>query len=460
VLKQTNDVPIIGHCRKKGNGDGVYGDIAVIQYNQKNGATCFYQALGNLPAKVTAPSEGNGPGKFPWFNPKVTADIQCVRCHDNGPFVRSPYLAQLRNEAKNRLPGTNPGNGRWDRRFSWNLTLPYTFVGNDFQSWKVHAVSVTGPGADCASCHRLGLSSIGGRYEVATGTAQVFGLEATAKEQAHKNHPHSGASPIWMQPGQILYDADVEDEAKAVAACANAIAKHANDSSAPPPPAGCQSVQYGQGNTCRGGSVRSVLNTATRSIPGSDAAAAAAAGPPKLAAATPEVRNVLDFSDSENRGISGGRFENFAFNLLSQSERRISVRYGDQRQSNVVATFDYADCTRGQESLLEKPLGGLAAGDPVWVESVDIEMVPHPQPEMKWAGGVCYGYREPGGGWHWNLTTAPLTYDPATKLVRARISVQRGPMDALKIVFDYSVPRQFVQTVTVTTRPITTTPGQ
>jgi len=66
VLKETNDVAIVGHCRKKGNADHEYGDIAVIQYNKKNGAICFYQALqgrspstGPLPAKISAPIKGN-----------------------------------------------------------------------------------------------------------------------------------------------------------------------------------------------------------------------------------------------------------------------------------------------------------------------------------------------------------------------------------------------------------------
>jgi hypothetical protein len=268
VLKQTNDVSIVGHCRKKGQATGEYGDIAVIQYNQKNGATCFYQALGRLSGKVTAPSEGNGQGKFPWMDPVDTANIQCVRCHDNGPFVRSPYLAQLRNEPKNRLPGTNPGTGPWDLRFSWNKTIPYSFVGNSFQSWKVHSVLVTGAGGACLGCHRLGLSSVNGAY-LSSGTAQVFGPEATAATQVHKN-PHSADSPLWMTPGQISYDATNETNAQGVAACAAAIAKRGNDPSAPLPPSGCQWVQYGDGNTCRGGAIRGVLNGATQSTPTSD----------------------------------------------------------------------------------------------------------------------------------------------------------------------------------------------
>jgi hypothetical protein len=56
VLTRTADAFVVAHCRKKGNGPSVYGDIAVIQYNRKNGATCFYQALGTLPGHVKAPS--------------------------------------------------------------------------------------------------------------------------------------------------------------------------------------------------------------------------------------------------------------------------------------------------------------------------------------------------------------------------------------------------------------------
>ena len=266
VLKQTNDVEIVGHCRKKGLGAGQYGDIAVIQYNQKNGATCFYQALGTLSANVTAPSEGNGPGKFPWLNPKDTAAIRCVRCHDNGPFIRSEYLAQLRNETKNRLPGTNSGSGHWDQRFSWNQTIPYGFVGNDFQSWKVYSVSVMGTGSACLGCHRLGLSSIGGSYLPGEGTAQHFGPFATAMTQPSKN-PHSANSPIWMTPGAITYNATNETNAKAVAACAQAIVAKGNDPNAPNPPSGCQWMQYGQGNTCRNGPIEGTVNGPTQSDP-------------------------------------------------------------------------------------------------------------------------------------------------------------------------------------------------
>ena len=46
VLPGSNDRAFaVAHCRKQGLGSGQYGDIAVIQHNKDNGATCFYQAL-------------------------------------------------------------------------------------------------------------------------------------------------------------------------------------------------------------------------------------------------------------------------------------------------------------------------------------------------------------------------------------------------------------------------------
>lgn len=172
---------------------------------------------------------------------------------------------------------------------------------------------------------------------------------------------------------------------------------------------------------------------------------------PKVMKLTPIDQYVLDFSDSEYGGIPGGRFNNFAFNLdLREPARKIFVGRREQRK-DVIASFDYADCTKGQEPALERPLGELAAGKATWVEYVDIEMIPHPQKDLKWSGGVCYGYRNPSGAWHWHLAATPLTYDAATDRVRARIWLKEN-INALKLVFDYSVPRQSVSIVTLATR--------
>ena len=260
VLVQTDDVEIVAHCRKKGGSTG-YGDIAVIQYNRQNGATCFYQSPVSSGAYATmgpiVPRPSDSSVGSPWLTPPETAGSQCVNCHDNGPFVRSPYLAQLREEPKNRLAGTNAGPGPWDQRFTWNRTLPYRFVGNDFQSWKAFSVTVpaSAQGSQCLGCHRMGLSKIGDLF-AERGTALKLGNVATAGAQLQKN-PHSVDSPIWMLPGQVTYSADAELQATAIRKCASAIAKGQVLS-------GCNAEQIAQGTTCRSAPVRGVVNGETR----------------------------------------------------------------------------------------------------------------------------------------------------------------------------------------------------
>ncbi|WP_257385968.1 hypothetical protein [Tahibacter caeni] len=246
-LVQTPDVTIVAHCRKQGLPSRKYGDVAVIQYNRLNGATCFYQALGVLDAAAPAPSD---PAGRYWKEPIETAGINCVRCHDNGPFVRSPYLAQLRDDPKNALPGTHPGSGPWEQRFSWNKTLPYKFIGANFQSWKVYSIAPETPGRACTVCHRMGLSSTEAGFDTRFGTSLKLGPTATAAMQSHKN-PHSAASPIWMKPGQTTYVKSVEEEALDVQRCAQEVARYGNNPVSGPPPAECRWTQYGQGNTCK-----------------------------------------------------------------------------------------------------------------------------------------------------------------------------------------------------------------
>lgn len=166
---------------------------------------------------------------------------------------------------------------------------------------------------------------------------------------------------------------------------------------------------------------------------------------------TPGQAFVLDFSGSPNGGVSAGNFNNFGFILDPRAPaRRIVLRPGEPRQ-DVIASYDYADCTRGQEALLERAVRELPRSEPAWVDRVDIEMIPFRQKQLKWEGGVCYGYRT-RGAWHWRLATTPLVYDAATDRVRARVWIKEANIDALKLVFDYSVPRQLVRTVTVTTQ--------
>src|SRR5262249_41608574 len=131
-------------------------------------------------------------------------DIKCVRCHDNGPIVRSPYLTQL--TGPNALPGSGD--------MVFNRDQPYRFIGNDFATWKAYKVEVAGN--QCIGCHRMGTHSF---FNIAEGAALDLGIRATAKSEDHKN-PHSVDSPIWMTPGAITFNQANADAAKAIQDCA------------------------------------------------------------------------------------------------------------------------------------------------------------------------------------------------------------------------------------------------
>ena len=215
VLVNTADAYVVAHARKQGLPKGQYGDVAVIQHNKVNGATCFYQgALEEFhlshDGDVKAPSKGVGNPAF-WMTPSqiVNSKFPCVSCHDNGPIIRSPYLAQI--TGPNRLPGAGDNTFNKDPQ-------PYSFVGSDFASWKAYKVEVSGN--TCKRCHRMGVNNVSNTGEVPNnGTALDLGIKATAPSQARK-HPHSATSPIWMTPGQITFKQTTADAALAIKECA------------------------------------------------------------------------------------------------------------------------------------------------------------------------------------------------------------------------------------------------
>lgn len=232
VLANNNDSVIVAHCRKKGLPGNLYGDIAVIQYNKVSGATCYYQAYSNagIDGDFKSPSLGTSlaseadvpnPSASPWLSNASTKGIDCRRCHDNGAIIRSPYLAQL--TGTNALPGAGDNN--------YNRTNPVAFIGDDYQSWKLYSVQVSG--SVCNNCHRMGVSNTS---NLSAGTARDFGIRATATSEAKKN-PHSATSPIWMLPGQITYSSGSAAAAATVKTCADAIASGGTL------PAGCSTTE-------------------------------------------------------------------------------------------------------------------------------------------------------------------------------------------------------------------------
>jgi hypothetical protein len=212
VLSDPNDktAVVVAHCRKQNHSAGHYGDIAVIQHNRVNGATCFYQALGDLDGDVKAPSKGE---QSFWMSPAdIETVVPCGMCHDNGAIIRSPYLNQLASDP-NALPGAN--------HLSFNKNQPYYYVGSTFSSWKAYRVETKdAQGKDnlCISCHRMGVNNL----RIDKGTARDFSRRAVAAFTSNANkNPDSSESPMWMPPEQDDYNKANEDEAKKIEACGN-----------------------------------------------------------------------------------------------------------------------------------------------------------------------------------------------------------------------------------------------
>ena len=220
VLARTNDAVVVAHCRKKGLPGNLYGDIAVIQYNQASGAACFYQAFDDagMDGNFKAPSLGTSlaveadapnPSAAPWLSNATTHGIDCRKCHDDGPIIRSPYLAQLAS-GKDALPGAIDN--------AYNKTNPVSFIGDDYQDWHLYSVQVSG--SLCNSCHRLGVSNT---LAANAGTALDFGIRATSSTLEQSKNANSDDSPIWMIPGQVQFNSGSFAAAQQIKSCGTAI---------------------------------------------------------------------------------------------------------------------------------------------------------------------------------------------------------------------------------------------
>jgi len=163
------------------------------------------------PEGVQAP-----PADKVWQTPAQVANTQpaCMNCHDSGPFMYSPYIAQT-----TQLPGD-----------------PFGFyepkaIGEDFKrAWaQLHVFGITTRGNTCTACHRMGnMNSCNvAMYQSAGRMPQEGGDEWS------KHFPQSH----WMSPGNLhskaQWDEQFADSLKKLAACCEN-----------PQGAGCRVVEY------------------------------------------------------------------------------------------------------------------------------------------------------------------------------------------------------------------------
>ncbi|MFT7776118.1 hypothetical protein [Roseateles sp.] len=243
VLRDDKAAQISAICRKqvaRPAGSALFDEINVISHSLKDGKTCWFTAKAKAPltkekgidgrwvpspstltrkAQAASPEGVKAlPADRVWQTPHQVAWSQpaCVNCHDSGPFMYSPYIAQT-----TQLPGD-----------------PFGFyepkaIGADFKkAWaRLDAFGITTRGNTCTACHRMGnMNSCKVAMDQSTGRGHQEGGDDWSKRfpQSH-----------WMSPGdlhsQAQWDQQFADSLKKLAACCE-----------DPKGAGCQVVEYGR----------------------------------------------------------------------------------------------------------------------------------------------------------------------------------------------------------------------
>ncbi|MBR0695074.1 hypothetical protein [Bradyrhizobium lablabi] len=199
-----------------------YDDVAMIVYSPLNHKTCFFQRLANtqirdLPQEKSAfaaiealpgkdiPSPFSSNADTFWDNPDVVKRINCARCHDANPFVRSPYAFQVTKDA-NKLPNRTFGEAY--------AIFHLDQFGAEWKKYhayfKIEDHSYGTPGA-CLNCHNLGPGFSSGDFtEYSAGKLAPGQLDSTTFTLTH-----------WMPPGanKDTWETRFRASVKAMLAC-------------------------------------------------------------------------------------------------------------------------------------------------------------------------------------------------------------------------------------------------
>ncbi len=130
----------------------LFEDMGVIAQNPDSGDTCFWAIPidGRHFDGVDIPKPGTpedadffGPGTAFWYSLPQIAGAACVSCHDNDPYIHTPWADQT---------GVVPS----------NPLVPYEVVARDVligmggSTWSPAATLSHPDAAACLDCHRLG----------------------------------------------------------------------------------------------------------------------------------------------------------------------------------------------------------------------------------------------------------------------------------------------------------------
>ena len=229
------DVNWVFTCRRDslspGRDGGVFNDIAMIGHRTSTGETCFFQSFpystverapSPLERADETPSEHPTADEF-WLDPADTARISCgPRCHDNDPWIHSPYIDQVHRA---------DGSGALLVPSLTDLDQPYTVVGTAFSGWELPFQQIRPDGNGCVACHRIGTG----------GTCSTFARYAGGGDAGFlplSDHARTFPNSHWMPPtgatSEAEWAAEWEDDIdQLLSCCSNPFAAGCNLSGIP-----------------------------------------------------------------------------------------------------------------------------------------------------------------------------------------------------------------------------------
>lgn len=199
----TETMMVSAMCRQKVIRDPVsmeFDEIDIIAHNPATGATCWFQASSkrNEPvngSKVPSPTAAID-DSF-WKAPQAVAAEGCGTCHDNDPFMFSPFVGQVWQA----VPVAPFG--------------PYFHVAPEFgfDAWPTETFALRDNG--CLGCHRIGtMATCGSLARVMTGRETAKGADARARR-----FPMSHAMPPDFGQGQEVWSVLYGDAVAQIDSC-------------------------------------------------------------------------------------------------------------------------------------------------------------------------------------------------------------------------------------------------
>ncbi len=161
VAHRTNDLGThwVLLCRKSigGLASSQFNDMAMIGHNPLTGKTCFFQNA--LYAKTDGAHVPHPADKVKsetlWegVHGGIGSGIECAHCHDNDPFIHSPWIDGALDGAGHPVVpkmGIDP-----DFALGYN-DAPYTIINAQGQGWTMEKSLVSPEASACTKCHRIG----------------------------------------------------------------------------------------------------------------------------------------------------------------------------------------------------------------------------------------------------------------------------------------------------------------